>query len=502
MTSTARSPWQTFADLLDPPENPYVRDPVGWVRDVLGEDLWSGQEWIARSVVDHRRIVVRSGHSTGKTRIISRLIAWFVSVHPIDEVRVVITADNFNQITGGIWRELVLLHQQREELARTSNMPALALPGKVTMDAKWHAGTGDKVEVAAGIKPADKNPTGLQGRHARHLLVILEECCGIPRDIWDAADSLASNEGATVLAVGNPTDPTAYMAEVCKPGFGWVTKRIASVDTPEFTGEAVSDELRGVLASKSWVEGRKHAWGETSPQFISRILGEFPDVSDDTLIQPKWIDAAQKRSLPRTRKPKLGIDIARYGSDESVIMRREGGWVRLHTALRHTDTMTTAGHIAKAITDINAERENQDWVETALDEVGVGGGVLDRLLELGYDVVGLRAGDKAYDDERFANAKAEWYWMVRDIFEAGEIDIDPLDDALAAQLGSIKWDLDSRGRIKIESKDDARKRGLPSPDRAESLIMSFVESASILTEDPLTATPTKTITGDLLDMQW
>jgi hypothetical protein len=93
--------------------------------------------------------------------------------------------------------------------------------------------------------------------------------------------------------------------------------------------------------------------------------------------------------------------------------------------------MTTAGHIAKAITDINAERENQDWVETALDEVGVGGGVLDRLLELGYDVVGLNAGSPAYDSERFANAKAEWYWMVRDLFEAGEIDIDRVLELIA-----------------------------------------------------------------------
>ena len=79
-----------------------------------------------------------------------------------------------------------------------------------------------------------------------------------------------------------------------------------------------------------------------------KVLGEFPDVSDDTLIQPKWIEAARKRSLERTRRPLIAADIARFGEDETVIMRREG-WVRTYRAHHKADTMTTAGHIAKAM---------------------------------------------------------------------------------------------------------------------------------------------------------
>jgi len=142
----------------------------------------------------------------------------------------------------------------------------LALPGRApTLDAKWHAGIGGNIEVAAGAKPSDKNPTGLQGREARHLLVIIEECCGVPREIWDATDSLASNEGATILAAGNPTDRTAYMYEGCKPGSNWVTRRIASIDTPEFTGEHASDELRGLLASRQWVRRAQGGMGQDQP---------------------------------------------------------------------------------------------------------------------------------------------------------------------------------------------------------------------------------------------
>lgn len=197
----------------------------------------------------------------------------------------------------------------------------------------------------------------------------------------------------------------------------------------------------------------------TSPIYQSKVLGEFPDVSDDTLIQPKWIEAPQARMLPRTRRPLIAADIARFGEDETVIMRREGGWVRTYRAHHEADTMTTAGHIAKAMRDIDDEVDKNDSVTAVIDAPGVGGGVVDRLIELRLPVTPYNGGEAAIDKEQFLNARAEDYWTLRELFENGEIDIDPDDDKLAAQLGSSKWGIDSRGRIKIESKDDLRKRG-------------------------------------------
>jgi hypothetical protein len=137
-----------------------------------------------------------------------------------------------------------------------------------------------------------------------------------------------------------------------------------------------------------------------------------------------------------------------------VIMRREGGWVRTYRAHHEADTMTTAGHIVKAMRDIDDEVDKNDWVTAVID-----GGVVDRLIELRLPVTPYNGGEAAIDKERFLNARAEDYWTLRELFENGEIDIDPDDDKLAAQLGSIKWGIDSRGRIKIESKDDMPKRG-------------------------------------------
>jgi hypothetical protein len=156
----------------------------------------------------------------------------------------------------------------------------------------------------------------------------------------------------------------------------------------------------------------------------------------------------------------------------------------------------------KAHRDINAERGLNDWPTHVIDVVGVGAGVYDRLAELGIPVAAYNGGEAPYDKEQFVNARAEDYWNLREIFEAGEIDIDELDDVLAAQLGSIKWTIDSRGRIKIESKDDMRKRGLPSPDRADTLAMVMSRRATAGVTIKVEDHAGHSITGDLMEKAW
>jgi hypothetical protein len=181
-------------------------------------------------------------------------------------------------------------------------------------------------------------------------------------------------------------------------------------------------------------------------------------------------------------------------------MRREGNWARVHRAHSKTDTMVTAGHVVKALRDINAEKGLNDFPNVVVDEDGVGGGVLDRLRELGEPAAGLKGGTAPIDKERFVNKRAEWFWTLRERFENGEIDIDSDDDVLAAQLGSIKWKLTSRGQIQIESKDDMRKRGLPSPDRADAL--AFVFAYVDIPKIDMQSHQGESITGDLMEKAW
>jgi hypothetical protein len=124
------------------------------------------------------------------------------------------------------------------------------------------------------------------------------------------------------------------------------------------------------------------------------------------------------------------------------------------------------------------------------------------LAELGLPVVVYNGGESPYDKERFVNARAEDYWNLRELFENGEIDIDELDDVLAAQLGSLKWTLDSRGRIKIESKDDMRKRGMPSHDRADTVAQAFSRRGPPSAAVDLESHAGGSITGDLMTRAW
>jgi hypothetical protein len=456
------------------------------VSDRLGEFMWSKQREIAESVVVNRYTAIKSAHDTGKSFTMSRLAAWWLDVHPIGEAFLVTTAPTTAQVEAILWREIGKAHRKGN------------LPGRITLDAKWYMG---QELVAYGRKPADYDQAAFQGIHAKYVLVLLDEAVGIPKSLFDAVDALATNVNARVAAVANPDDPSSHFAQVCKPGSGWVVKRISAFDTPAYTGEKVPEELLALLVSPEWVEERKARWDATNPIYQSKVLGELPDISDDSLILPKWIEAAQKRSLERTRRPIIAADIARFGEDETVIMRREGGWIRVYRAHHKADTMVTSGHIAKAMRDIDDEAGKNDWVRAIIDVPGVGGGVVDRLAGLGLPVVPYNGGEAPIDKERFVNARAEDYWTLRERFEQGEIDIDPDDDKLAAQLGSIKWGIDSRGRIKIESKDDMRKRGLPSPDRADAMAIAFAGRANAAPMN-VESHAGESITGDLMTKAW
>jgi hypothetical protein len=292
-------------------------------------------------------------------------------------------------------------------------------------------GPGGKELVAFGRKPADHDQSAFQGIHALNPPILVDEACGVPKSIFDAVDALATNSNARVLAIGNPDDPSSHFAQICKPGSGWHVITVSAFDIPAYTGEEVPEELLRLLVDPVWVEERKRVWGVTSPIYQSKVLGEFPNISDETLILPKLIEAAQKRTLERTRRPIIAADIARFGEDETVIMRREGGWIRVHRAHHKADTMTTAGHIAKAMRDIDDEARKNDWVRAIIDVPGVGG----ESWTVSPSWTCRLCRTTAASPDRQRALRQRWGRGLLDTaerFEQGEIDIDPDDDKLAA----------------------------------------------------------------------
>lgn len=482
-----------LAEQWDPTPDPHSGDPVRWINDRLGEEVWSKQQEVADSVVEHRYTAVPSAHDTGKSYIASRIASWWIDSHPLGEAFAVTTAPTWNQVHAILWREMRKAHTKGN------------LPGRTTLDARWYYGgsrAGDSKEqlVAYGRKPANYDQAAFQGIHAKYVLVIIDEACGVPRLLYDAVDSLATNRHARVLAIGNPDDPSAHFQQICRPGSGWNVIPISAFDTPAFTGEDVDPDLLDLLVSPEWVEERKKRWGEASPTYQSKVLGEFPDVGEDTLIAPKLIREAQERDLSGEAlvdHGQYGWDVARYGSDLTVGYRNRGGMIRKEYEGSKLSTMETAGVIHQRV------NPHLGGVPAVIDVIGVGAGVVDRLLEQRVKGVHpFNASNSAYEPDRFGNRRAEVFWHFREDMEAGLVDLDPEDIDLAAQLGAIKWKVDSRGRIFIESKDDMKKRGVASPNHADAAIYSHIrgvkrrpasEPHSVRTDNDLT------LTGDLLD---
>lgn len=471
---------------LFPEPAPYAADPVGWVQNRLPDGfVWSKQIDILESIRDNKYTAVKACHGPGKSDVAAKACAWWIDVHDIGSAFVVTTAPSWPQVQSILWRYIRRLHSQAE------------LPGRITLECQWYMGDGRSSEelIAMGRKPADYDEQAFQGIHARYILIVIDESCGVPVALWNAVLSLATNENARVLAIGNPDDPSSYFAEVCKPGSGWNVITISAFDTPNFTGERIPEWLAQDLVHPDWVAERARDWGIDSPVYQSKVLGEFPDVSDEYLVTPAMLENAYNTHLPGLDRGRYGIDIARMGQDKCVIYRNRGGQIRFVDSWGKLDTMKTAGKIAQRMI-----AHGPSVVPATIDSIGIGAGVVDRLKEQGLEVSGFQGSERAFRPDKFKNRRSEVYWEFRQGLEDGIWDLDKEEcekrTALAAELTQIKFWIDSGGRVNVESKDDMRERGVKSPDHADACVYSTIQRASVGLAAGIGKRPS--LTGDLL----
>ena len=453
----------------------WLRNPTGWLINNTTSRFWSKQKEIANAVVRYPRVSVRSAHDTGKSFTAAQMTAWWLSVHPLGSAFVVTTAPTAPQVEVILWREI-------GKVKRSANLPGRITSGNIP---KWK--TANEEIIAYGRKPADlKNATeaaqAFQGIHARYILVIMDEACGIPEWLWNAVETIATNKFARVLAIGNPDVPETPFEKTHLPTSRWKSLKISAFDTPAFTGEDVPVALLTDLVSPDWVDARKQEWGEQSPLYMSKVLAEFPEVSEETLIHPRLIQMAQfaDRSKEALDDPgRFGLDIARSANkNENACYRNRAGHLRLEFANYEANTMRTAG---RAVRLLNRTGGN---VPMVVDTVGVGGGVHDRLKEQGFPVqafVASEAPTTPTNKKRFVNRRSEQWWNFRKQFEQGMIDLPSTEEdaKLISQLMSIRYIIRSDGKILVEPKEDMEDRGLPSPDRADAAMMACADNPTL-----------------------
>lgn len=465
------SRYAAAADLVDPPELKWRRDPVGWLHERAGAETWSKQREIIQSVRDHHNTAVHSCHEVGKSWIAAATAAWWLDTHPIGEARVVTTAPTQAQVEAILWNEINGFHQRA------------GLAGRLNLT-EWYFGN---FLAGLGRKPSEHSPAAFQGLHARYLLVILDEAYGVPKNIWDGASTLAANEHSRILVIGNPDGPGEF-EEVCRPDSGWNVIHVGARDTPNFTGEPVSDFLKDMLIHPWWYEDRKKKWGKDSALFTSKCEGKFPVGGDPfAVIRYDWARACQLLEFPPGEPVEGGIDVG-AGGDRTVIRERRGMRAGREHEFIDADPMRSAGELVLAI---------KEWglTKVKIDSTGIGWGLAGRLRELSskHNPLGERAHDAEVvavnfgagptegKEHKFLNKRAELWWNAREMSrpDMQQWDLSEVDDDVIHELTSPKYEvLDSFGKIKIEPKKEVIKRLGFSPDRAEALLLAFLETVT------------------------
>lgn len=458
------------ADLLDPPELRWRRDPVAWAKERCGIELWSKQCEVLQSVVMHSNTVVPACHSAGKSYLSSIATLWWLDVHPPGQARVVTTAPTSKQVDAVLWYEINKLHAK------------LGLRGHCNIREIYY----DKQLVAMGRKPPDHQEAAFQGMHAKYMLVIYDEAYGIPKRLWDEGSSLASNEYGRQLAIGNPDGP-GFFEDMCRDGSGWNVIHISYRHTPAFTGEKVSKSLLENLISRRWVDERRERWGEESALFQSKCEGVFPTSGDPfSTINASWAIACQNNELPEDEPIEAGIDVG-AGSDRTVIRERRGWRAGREAIFIDDDPMRTVGKLVEKINEWGITR-------VKIDVTGIGWALGGRLFELSSrhhptgerrhnaEVVRVNFANKPSPgkEKQFLNKRAEIYWNVgREYSRLTQWDLTNVDDDVINELSASRYEIiDSHGKIKIEPKKDIIKRLRLSPDRAEALLLAFYDRRS------------------------
>lgn len=445
----------------------YAEHPVEFVEDIIGVKPDERQAAILRSVASNPMTSVRSGHGVGKSAVEAWVVIWFLSTRPFPKIPC--TAPTQHQLFDILWAEI-------SKWLR--NSPALAKEIVWTKEKVYIRGFPE--EWFAVARTATK-PDALQGFHADDVLYIIDEASGVKDEIFEPVLGSLSTAGARLLMCGNPTQKSGFFYESH-------TKNRASYSTFHIDGR---DSGR---VSQDFVKKIVDMYGEDSDVFRVRVAGEFPINEDDVFIQLPLVEKSIMTEFSERKTPdsiRIGCDVARFGDDKTVIGSKIDEKVTLDKKRRGQDTMKTADDIVLLYYDLLKRYPGyKDPVTIAVDDGGVGGGVVDRLRQMQrnnpkdlsqMNVVPVKFGQRIkhkhyHDSTTYMMATVKALLSPHDEYgnpKPVEL-ILPDDDDLVAQLSGRKYRLTENSKIKVESKDEMKKRELPSPDEADCVLLLCV----------------------------
>lgn len=402
------------------------------------------------------RYAIQWANGLAKTATAAMMILWFLDVYP--NGKCVTTAGTWSQLREQLWREIPYW-ASRTTKPITANAVQIQKT-QIEIENNW---------VAFGR--AASGESTFEGVHAPYVLVVMDEAKAIPEGVFSAVRRIMRGSATGkywFVCLSSPGSPSGSFWEITNgvQASRWTTLRLSAYESERVGLDSIQEDWEDL--------------GDKSPLFISMVCGEFPDESDFTVIPLSWVQASVDKNLgpfnigPRT----LGVDVARFGSDETVLYEIDGRTAAEVEAYQGRNLMHTAGAI------MNVHRR---YSAIGIDDSGLGGGVTDRLREQEIEVAAINFGDVSNPNHAaYFDLGTEMWWTVRRQLELGFESAQapeamteenaglsiPDDKKLIHQLASRQYGFRSDGKIKLESKDDMRKRGERSPDRADALVIA------------------------------
>lgn len=453
----------------------YYDDPEAFLEDLLGIKCDDWQSEVAADIVSYDKIAVKSGQGVGKTALEAGLIIWFLLCRPYSKV--IATAPTMQQLYDVLWAEIA-------KWLNSSMVKNLLTWTKTKVYV-----AGDSERWFATAKTATK-PENMQGFHEDYMLIVVDEASGVADPIMEAILGTLTGRENKLLMMGNPNriDGVFYDA--------------FNKDRDKYRTHTVSSR-DSVRTSKDNIAMLESKYGKDSDVVRVRIDGQFPKGALDSFISLETVElACSKNNRVRPEEVAssdtlhIGVDVARFGDDKTVITPRISTKVFEFRKFSKRDTMETAGNVIRCCMDFMNRFSYLRHCIIKVDDSGVGGGVTDRLKEvvreqkLPYTVIPVNNGESATDGYYF-NLGCQIWGRVKELLETNfsnkvqgktddqgipisEIEL-PYDEEMIKQLSVRKYHMTSKGKIQLESKEDMKKRGIGSPDTADSLTLAFYE---------------------------
>ncbi len=443
----------------------YRKNPVAFAREVL---LFEPDEWQKEALTDlaeNPKVAIKSGQGVGKTGLEAVALLWFLCCYPYP--RIVATAPTKQQLHDVLWSEI------------SKWMSRSPLLSEILKWTKTYIYMVDNEKRWFAVARTATKPENMQGFHEDNMLFIVDEASGVADPIMEAVLGTLSGKNNKLLMCGNPTRSSGTFFDAFNSDRAlYKCHTVSSADSPRTNKENIESLIR--------------KYGKESNVVLVRVFGEFPNNEDDVFIILSIVEKCGSKlyELPENKgMPYIifGVDVARFGDDETIIYRNAKGKLKLAVHRLGQNLMATVGDIVvqyrKAVKEFP---EYKGRIYVNIDDTGLGGGVTDRLKEVKREqkldrlfVIPINAAEKIETDTKEGKEAADHYnnltthmWAVlRELLENKQIEIED-DSETFAQLSTRRYFMASNGKLELESKKEMKKRGVTSPDRADAAALS------------------------------